>query len=94
MIPDEQYPDGPYRPAHWPEWARDEIFTQVDVHFDWTDRLLILIGRTVTVKVKTVVATPPGRCAASSSVWAWRIRWPWQREPVGYSPMMAEAPRP
>jgi hypothetical protein len=88
MIPEEQYPDDPYRPQHWPEWARDEIFTNVDVRFDWTDRLLILIGRTVTVSVRTVASTPPGRCASRSSAWAHRILWPWHRERGGYSPIV------
>lgn len=91
---DEQYPDGPYRPEHWPAWARDEIFTTVEVHFDWTDRLLILLGRTVTVSVKTVVANPPGRCWSLSSVWAHRICWPWQKRPGGYSPAGVVEARP
>lgn len=92
MIPDEQYPDGPYRPSHWPEWARDEIITGVSVHFDWTDRFLILIGRPVSVNVKTVVRNPPGRCASQSSAWAHRIRWPWHRESGGYCAMTAPQP--
>lgn len=46
MHDDDDFPDGPYRPAHWPEWARDEIFSDVTVRFDWTDRLLILLGAT------------------------------------------------
>lgn len=85
MIPEERFPDGPYRPAHWPVWARDEIFSHVDVQFGWTDRLLILIGRPVTVRVKTVVANSPGRCATQSSAWAHRILWPWRRRPGGYA---------
>lgn len=86
----EQYPDGPYRPGHWPEWARDEIYSDVHVRFDWTDRLLILIGREVSVSVRTVVANPPGRCASKSSAWAHRIRWPWSRRVGGYSEVAPE----
>lgn len=88
----DEYPDGPYKPAHWPGWARDEIFTHVDVRFDWTDRLLILIGRTVTVKVQTVVAAAPGRCASTSSAWAHRIRWPWQKGHGGYAEVGGATP--
>lgn len=91
-LPDDPYPDGPYRPSHWPPWARDEIFAHVDVHFDWVDRFLILIGRTVTVRVQTVVAHPPGRCASRTAAWAWRILWPWSKPAGGYSPTMAGAP--
>lgn len=85
MSPDERFPDGPYRPDHWPEWARDELFSDVTVKFDWTDRLLILVGRPVTVAVRTVVSNPPGRCASKSSAWAQRILWPWRRQQGGYS---------
>lgn len=91
MIPEEQYPDGPYRPSHWPEWARDEIFIDVTAHLDWTDRLLVLIGRPVGIRVRTVVGTPPGRCASESSVSAHRIHWPWQRQHGGYSPAPASS---
>lgn len=91
-IPDDPYPDGPYRPKHWPAWARDEIFTHVDVHFGWTDRLLILMGRVVTVKVQVIVERPPGRCASQSSAWTHRIRWPWARSSGGYSPVPPVAP--
>jgi hypothetical protein len=84
VSPDEWYPDGPYRPAHWPDWARDEIFTHVTVHFDWTDRLLILLGRPVSISVRTVVGASPGRCASKTSAWAQRVRWPWQKVPGGY----------
>ena len=92
MIPDEQYPDGPYRPKHWPEWARDEIYTDVTVQFDWTDRLLILLGRSVSVNVRTVVGNAPGRCASKTSAWAHRIRWPWQRRHGGYCAMSPPHP--
>lgn len=92
MRPDEQYPDGPYRPSHWPSWARDEIFTHADVRFGWLDRLLILIGRPVSLRVETIVGNPPVRCASQTSIWAHRIRWPWQRQPGGYSEMAAPAP--
>lgn len=85
MIPADPYPDGPWRPAHWPAWGRDEIFSDVIVHFGWTDRLLIALGRTVTVSVRTVVETSPGRCVTQSSAWAHRIRWPWQRQAGGHA---------
>jgi hypothetical protein len=88
----DEYPDGPYRPKRWPEWARDEIVGDVTIHFDWTDRLLILLGRTVSVSVRTVVENTPGRCATTSSAWAHRIRWPWQKQPGGYCPMTAALP--
>lgn len=84
-MPEDRFPDGPYRPEHWPSWARDEIFSDVTVHFGWTDRLLILIGRPVTVNVRTVVGNPPGPCATTSSAWANRIHWPWQKRPGGYA---------
>ena len=83
--PREQFPDGPYRPSHWPEWARDEIYSNVTIKFAWTDWLLILFGRPVSVSVRTIVSQSPGRCASTSSAWAHRIRWPWQRQPSGYS---------
>lgn len=90
--PDDTFPDGPYRPSHWPAWARDEIFSHVTVRFDWTDRLLILLGRTVSVRVQTVVASPPGRCATQSSAWAHRIRWPWQKPEGGYAEVGEPSP--
>ena len=94
MIPDELYPDGPYRPDHWPEWARDEIHANVTVNFGWTDRLLILIGRTVSVEVRPVVCNPPGRCASQSSSWAHRIRWPWDRPSSGMHVVAASEYQP
>ena len=90
----DEYPDGPYRPAHWPAWARDEIISNVAVRFDWTDRLLILIGRPVAVTVRTVTGVPNVGgfgLSSTSSAWAHRIRWPWQKEPLGSGPEEEDA---
>jgi hypothetical protein len=88
MIPEDVFPDGPYRPAHWPAWARDEIITHVTVRFRWMDWLLVAIGRPVTVTVRTVVGVPVVGgfgLSSESSAWAHRIRWPWQKPEGGYA---------
>lgn len=81
----------PYRPSHWPAWARDEVFTDTVVRFDWLDRLLIALGRPVSFNVRTVVEQPPGRCQSRSVVYAHRIRWPWRRQGGGYAEAAANA---
>lgn len=72
----------------WPEWAKDAAVTHVDIHFDWKDRLLILIGRPVLVTTKVLTENVVGKNEGRAQVSVSRIRWPWARPRFA----VAEAP--
>lgn len=69
----------------WPEWAKDAVVTDVHMRFDWKERLLILIGREVTVTTKAHTENVAGRTEGQARINVHRIRWPWSR------PLMAVA---
>jgi hypothetical protein len=55
-----------------PEGFEDAVNTNVDIHFDWRDRLKVLIGYTVTVKTETFCQHSPGLVRADSMVIVWK----------------------
>jgi hypothetical protein len=65
----------------WPEWAKDGVITHVEIHLDWRDRLLVLIGRPVLVTTKALTENVAGRTEGRSRVSVPRIIWPWSRRP-------------
>lgn len=64
----------------WPEWAQDAVVTDVCVHFDWRDRLLILLGRPVFVTTKALTENVAGKTEGRSRVDVLPIPWPWRRQ--------------
>lgn len=83
--------DGIERWLEWPDWAKDAVVSDVRIHFDWKDRLLILLGRPVTVTTKAHTEHVAGRTEGRARVNVARIRWPWSPPP---SFAQAEAPKP
>lgn len=77
------------RPAHWPDWANDEVVTRVTIKFGWWDRLKILLFGNCQVTTRTVTERPPGRFATSESVSAWIPAMPWRRNRGWTSPNSA-----
>lgn len=73
-----------------PEWAEDRLHTDVDVHFDWADRLRLLVTGRCSVKVEVTVEHKPGRMESASRVNVNPIRWPWRKR---LEMATAEAPR-
>lgn len=63
----------------WPEWAADAVVTDVAIKFGWRDRLLILLGRPVSVTTKAFTECGVGKSEGRSRVTVHRIRWPWSR---------------
>jgi hypothetical protein len=59
------------------DWAEDRIFTGVEIHLDWMDRLRVLCGRPLHVDVKVSCEHAPGRTAGSSRIWIERFIFPW-----------------
>lgn len=59
-----------------PDWATDAVHTFIDIHFDWKDRLKILLGWRVTVAVKTPTQHAVGRAESETTVSVWRPRQP------------------
>jgi len=63
-----------------PAWAKDAIHATVDIHFDWRDRVKILLGWRVTLNVDTPTENVCGRAESVSEVSVWR---PSHRKSVG-----------
>lgn len=57
-----------------PPWAKDVIHTDVDIHFDFVDRLRILFGAKVHLRVRTDCEHAPGRVESESIVSVARLR--------------------
>ena len=51
-----------------PEWAKDAIHTDVEVVMDWRDRLRVLFGARVLVRVRTDCEHAPGRVESETRV--------------------------
>lgn len=44
-----------------PSWAKDGVYTHVDVDWDWKDRLRILITGKSSIRAMLACEEPPGR---------------------------------
>lgn len=55
-----------------PEWAADVIHNTIEVHFDIWDRLKILFGWRVSVRLNVDCEVSPGRTEGESDVSVWR----------------------
>lgn len=51
-----------------PEWAKDCIYSDVQVHLDWLDRIRVLFGRVVEVRLMTDCENAPGRLQTTTTV--------------------------
>jgi hypothetical protein len=68
-----------------PDWAKDAMFSSIDIHFGFIDRLKILFGWRVTLDVSTATQEEIiGKLETRSEVRVWRL--PIFRKPVmGYA---------
>lgn len=64
--------------AELPEPYEDAVCNDIEIHFDWRDRLKVLLGGTVHVDVRTLVEHRPGKMETATRVNVVR-RWPWQK---------------
>lgn len=61
-------------PPEWPDWAKDQVVVQVDVQFDWRDRLRLLLSGKLWLTVRTWTEVPPGRVDSYTTVRVLRRR--------------------
>lgn len=67
-----------------PAWAQDALITTVRVRLDWRDRLRVLFGQTLELRIETACETKPGRVESETTVSVYRPR---RREiVVGFMP--------
>lgn len=57
-----------------PEWAQDALITTVRVRLDWRDRLKVLFGQTLELRIETACETRPGRVESETTVSVYRPR--------------------
>ena len=85
MTPDET--------SEWiglPEWAKDAVYSDIDVHLGFWDAVKLLWFRQFNITVKTSTEVRQARIESTSRVRIPRLRWPWEkRMQLG----VAEAPR-
>lgn len=66
------------------DWAADRMFTYVDLHLGWRDRLRMLAQGVVHLEVVHSVEHQPGRILTWPTTMRFdRIRWPWTKTVVG-----------
>lgn len=51
-----------------PEWAKDALHVESDVHLDWRERLKVLFGAVVHVHTTTFCGNMPGRAESKAQV--------------------------
>lgn len=57
---------GPCQPSH--RAGGDTIYTNVDVFLGWPDRLRVLFGRTIRLRVEVATEHLPGHCTSTTTV--------------------------
>lgn len=67
----------------WPEWAKDGVVSHAELRFSWRERLLILLGRPVTVSSKNWTEHRVGRTQGMLQWQVARFPWPWSRPSFG-----------
>lgn len=67
------------------DWAEDRVYSSVEVHLDWRDRLRVLFGRCLYVDVRVSTEHAPGRTLGTSRAWVARWIPPWARRRGGYA---------
>lgn len=69
-----------------PEWAKDAVYLDQDVHFDLKDRLKILFGWTPSFHNGIATEERPGRTQPFTGriVMLPPSWWPWKPQPMGY----------
>ena len=86
MLPDEWF--------EWPEWAKDAIVVDVEIHFSWADRLRVLLRGRADVRAKVFTEHLPGQVKTLTTAYALKL---WTRKRFGYvtvAPPAGTEPRP
>ena len=72
----------------WPEWAKDAVVVDTDVHLSFGDAVRLLWKRRLTVTSKTFTAVQIDRTESLSRVYIE----PWRRPPLDMVEARAQAP--